>query len=117
MRAMKEVVERYSEVVIATPGGVVADAASFNLMLAECTTVWLEASPEDHMNRVIAQGDLRPMAASKEAMEDLKAILSGRSAFYSKASYRLNTSLQGLDASFLALRALLRNALRLPVEA
>jgi XRE family transcriptional regulator, aerobic/anaerobic benzoate catabolism transcriptional regulator len=65
MRAMKEVAERYSEVVIATPGGVVADAASFNLMLAECTTVWLEASPEDHMNRVIAQGDLRPMAASK----------------------------------------------------
>jgi XRE family transcriptional regulator, aerobic/anaerobic benzoate catabolism transcriptional regulator len=50
-------------------------------------------------------------------MEDLKAILAGRSAFYSKASYRLNTSMQDLDASFLALRLMLRNALRLPVEA
>jgi XRE family transcriptional regulator, aerobic/anaerobic benzoate catabolism transcriptional regulator len=114
MRAMTEVLQRYSEVVIATPGGVVADSGSFNLMLGECTTVWLEASPEDHMNRVIAQGDMRPIAASKEAMEDLKAILAGRSAFYSKANYRLNTSLQNLDASFLALRAILRKALQIP---
>jgi XRE family transcriptional regulator, aerobic/anaerobic benzoate catabolism transcriptional regulator len=113
MRAMNEVIQRYSQVIIATPGGVVADATSFNLMLAECTTVWLEASPEDHMNRVIAQGDMRPMAASKEAMEDLKAILAGRSAFYSKANFRLDTSAQDLDASFLALRAMLKKALQL----
>jgi XRE family transcriptional regulator, aerobic/anaerobic benzoate catabolism transcriptional regulator len=113
MRAMNEVIQRYSEVVIATPGGVVADATSFNLMLTECTTVWLEASPEDHMNRVIAQGDMRPMAASKEAMEDLKAILAGRSVFYSRANYRLNTSAHDLDATFLALRAMLKKALQL----
>jgi XRE family transcriptional regulator, aerobic/anaerobic benzoate catabolism transcriptional regulator len=113
MRAMTEVLQRYREVVIATPGGVVADAGSFNLILKECTTVWLEASPEDHMNRVIAQGDMRPMASSKEAMEDLKAILAGRSAFYSKALFRLNTSEQDLEASFMALRALLRGALPL----
>jgi XRE family transcriptional regulator, aerobic/anaerobic benzoate catabolism transcriptional regulator len=113
MRAMNDVLKRYTEVVIATPGGVVADSTSFDLMLNECTTVWLEASPEDHMNRVIAQGDLRPIAASKEAMEDLKSILAGRSAYYSKASYRLNTSLQSLEASFAALRTLLRDALQL----
>ena len=113
MRAMTEVIQRYSEVVIATPGGVVADSSSFNLMLKECTTVWLEASPEDHMNRVIAQGDMRPMASSKEAMEDLKVILAGRSAFYSKALFRLNTSEQNLEASFVALRSMLRGALPL----
>ena len=116
MRAMTEVIERYSEVVIATPGGVVTDSGSFNLMLNECTTVWLEASPEDHMNRVIAQGDMRPMASSKEAMEDLKAILAGRSSFYSKARFRLNTSAQDLEASFMALRALVRGALPLGAE-
>ncbi len=114
-RAMDEVLQRHSEVVIATPGGVVSDTASFNLMLSKCTTVWLEASPEDHMNRVIAQGDMRPMASSKEAMEDLKAILAGRSAYYSKANLRLNTSHQDLDASFLGLRALIRNALEIPI--
>lgn len=113
-RAMDEVLERYSEVVIATPGGVVNDTASFNLMLSKCTTVWLEASPEDHMNRVIAQGDMRPMASSKEAMEDLKAILAGRSAYYSKANLRVNTSHQDLGASFLSLRTLLRNTLEIP---
>jgi XRE family transcriptional regulator, aerobic/anaerobic benzoate catabolism transcriptional regulator len=114
-RAMDEVLARYSEVVIATPGGVVSDSASFNLMLSKCTTVWLEASPEDHMNRVIAQGDMRPMASSKEAMEDLKAILAGRSSFYSKAELHLNTSHQDLNASFLALRTILRNALEIPI--
>jgi XRE family transcriptional regulator, aerobic/anaerobic benzoate catabolism transcriptional regulator len=113
-RAMDEVLKRYSEVVIATPGGVVSDSASFNLMLSKCTTVWLEASPEDHMNRVIAQGDMRPMASSKEAMEDLKAILAGRSSFYSKAELHLNTSRQDLNASFVALRTILRKALEMP---
>jgi XRE family transcriptional regulator, aerobic/anaerobic benzoate catabolism transcriptional regulator len=116
MRAMSEVIQRFSEVVIATPGGVVADSTSFNMMLAECTTVWLEANPEDHMSRVIAQGDMRPMAASKEAMEDLKAILAGRSEFYSKADFRLNTSAQNLEASFQALRAIIRKALKPSTE-
>jgi shikimate kinase len=74
--------------VIATPGGLVSDPATFNLLLAHCTTVWLQADPEDHMKRVAAQGDLRPMAASREAMEDLKGILAGRAAFYSKAQFQ-----------------------------
>ena len=75
----------YPEAVIATAGGMVSDLVSFNLLLRHCTTVWLQADPEDHMARVAAQGDLRPMAASTEAMEDLKSILAGRAAFYSKA--------------------------------
>ncbi len=97
-RAMEEAIQIYPEAVIATPGGLVSDAATFNLMLAHCTTVWLQADAEDHMKRVTAQGDLRPMAASKEAMEDLRGILTGRAAFYSKAEFRLNTSDQPLDA-------------------
>jgi XRE family aerobic/anaerobic benzoate catabolism transcriptional regulator len=66
----------------------------------------LRADPEDHMNRVRAQGDTRPMAASREAMEDLKRILSGRTQFYSKADFTLDTSRQDLDESFERLVAL-----------
>jgi XRE family aerobic/anaerobic benzoate catabolism transcriptional regulator len=73
--------------------------------------VWLQAAPEDHMRRVIAQGDMRPMAASKEAMEDLKGILAGRAAFYSKADFHLDTSAQPLQETFQLLRRTLRQAL------
>ena len=77
-RALEEAIQIYPEAVIATPGGIVSDAATFNQLLSHCTTVWLQADPEDHMKRVTAQGDLRPMAASREAMADLKGILAGR---------------------------------------
>jgi XRE family aerobic/anaerobic benzoate catabolism transcriptional regulator len=113
-RALEEAIQIYPEAVIATPGGLVSDAATFNLLLAHCTTVWLQADPEDHMKRVTAQGDLRPMAASKEAMEDLKGILAGRAAFYSKAELSLDTSAQPLEPTFLALREMVRGALQLP---
>ena len=113
-RAVEEAIQIYPEAVIATPGGLVSDAATFNLLLAHCTTVWLQADPEDHMGRVRAQGDLRPMAASAEAMEDLKTILAGRSAFYSKAQLRINTSDQPLAETFLLLRKAVRAALLLP---
>mgnify|MGYP000847582105 FL=1 len=112
-RAIEEAIQIYPEAVIATPGGLVSDAASFNLLLSHCTTVWLRADAEDHMKRVAAQGDMRPMAASKEAMEDLKSILAGRTAFYSKAEFTLDTSAQALEPSFLALRDLVRRALKL----
>ena len=113
-RALEEAIQIYPEAVIATPGGIVSDPATFNLLLAHCTTVWLKAAPEDHLHRVAAQGDLRPMAASREAMEDLKGILAGRAAFYSKAELSLDTSAQPLPATFTALRGLVRDALRLP---
>ncbi|WP_298835167.1 helix-turn-helix transcriptional regulator [uncultured Piscinibacter sp.] len=113
-RALEEAIQIYPEAVIATPGGIVSDPANFNLLLAHCTTVWLQADAEDHMKRVLAQGDTRPMAASREAMEDLKSILAGRAAFYSKAEFRLDTSSQALEPTFVALRALVREALQLP---
>jgi XRE family transcriptional regulator, aerobic/anaerobic benzoate catabolism transcriptional regulator len=98
-RALEMLIQSHPKAIIATPGGMVSDAATFNLLLSSCTTVWLKAEPEDHMQRVIAQGDMRPMAASKEAMDDLKQILKGRAAFYSKADVTIDTSSQGIDAT------------------
>ncbi len=99
-RALDALIQSHPKAVIATPGGMVSDPATFNLLLSSCTTVWLKAEPEDHMQRVIAQGDMRPMAASKEAMDDLKQILKGRAAFYSKADVTIETSVQGLEPTF-----------------
>ena len=99
-RALEAVIQANPQAIIATPGGMVSDVATFNLLLSACTTVWLKAEPEDHMQRVIAQGDMRPMASSKEAMEDLKQILKGRAAFYSKADVTINTSAQDEGATF-----------------
>ena len=110
-RALEEAIRDHQSAVFAAPGGLVSDAASFNLLLAHCTTVWLKALPEDHMNRVIAQGDLRPMADSKEAMGDLKDILAGRGAFYSQAEFLLDTSAQPLAPTFALLRTLVRESL------
>ncbi len=112
-RALEETIQIYPEAVIATPGGLVSDPATFNQLLSHCTTVWLQADPEDHMKRVTAQGDLRPMAGSRQAMEDLKGILAGRAAFYSKAQHKVDTSAQSLDLSFRILRETVRAALQL----
>jgi XRE family aerobic/anaerobic benzoate catabolism transcriptional regulator len=112
-RALEEAIQIYPEMVLATPGGLVSDPATLNLLLAHCTTVWLQADPEEHMARVAAQGDLRPMAASAEAMEDLKRILAGRAAFYSKADLSVDTSGQTLEHSFQALREQVRTSLNL----
>lgn len=110
-RALEETIQLYPDAVIATPGGIVSDASTFNLLLANCFTVWLKASPEEHMNRVIAQGDLRPMAGNvgnSEAMDDLKRILAGRAAFYNKADLSFDTSGKSADACFQALLKLIK---------
>ena len=108
-RALEEALQIYPEVIIATPGGLVSDSVNFHVLLAHCYSIWLQATPADHMARVAAQGDLRPMAASREAMEDLERILGGRSAFYSKADLSFNTSAyDSLPAAFEALRAKVR---------
>jgi len=111
-RALDETIARHAVVVIATPGGLVADVAAYDLLLARCYTVWLQATPEDHMGRVAAQGDLRPMAASREAMDDLRRILAGRAPFYSRADATVDTSAQPLEPTY----ALLRERIRLARE-
>ncbi|MCW5233591.1 helix-turn-helix transcriptional regulator [Verminephrobacter eiseniae] len=110
-RALEETLQIHSEVVIATPGGIVSDPATFQQLLAHCTTVWLRAAPEEHMGRVVAQGDMRPMADSQEAMDDLRRILDGRAAFYSKADITIDTSGQTPDQSLQALVSGVRKAM------
>ena len=114
-RALEEAIQIYPEVVIATPGGLVADAANFNLLLQHCYTIWLQADPADHMSRVAAQGDMRPMAASPEAMDDLKRILAGRAAFYAKADLRFDTSAYTEEQAHRELRRQVRKVIGLPV--
>jgi len=110
-RALDEVVRLHSEAVIATPGGIVAEPATFNALLGHCTTVWLQASPEEHMTRVAAQGDTRPMAQSSEAMADLRRILAGRAAFYAKADASFDTSGRNEADSFAGLLELVSGLL------
>jgi XRE family transcriptional regulator, aerobic/anaerobic benzoate catabolism transcriptional regulator len=104
-RALEETIAAHPQAVIATGGGLVSEPATFELLLAHCFTVWLRASPEEHMQRVVAQGDLRPMAGSPEAMDDLKRILAGREASYAKADLSFDTGGKPLAEAFLGLRA------------
>ena len=107
-RALEETIRRHPRAVIATPGGIVADPATFSLLLAQCYTVWVRATPEEHMGRVLAQGDTRPMAGhagNAEAMGDLRRILDSRAAFYAKADEVFETSGRTVNESFESLRA------------
>jgi XRE family aerobic/anaerobic benzoate catabolism transcriptional regulator len=103
-RALEETVATFPRAVIATGGGLVSEASTYELLLSHCFTVWLRASPEEHMNRVVAQGDMRPMAGNGEAMDDLKRILGSREPFYAKADLTVDTGGKTLDDSFLELR-------------
>jgi XRE family aerobic/anaerobic benzoate catabolism transcriptional regulator len=103
-RTLDDVVQRFREAVIATPGGLVSDAATFNRLLDRCFTVWLQATPDEHMNRVLAQGDYRPMAGNAEAMDDLRRILAGRAPFYAKADLAFDTSGKTIEQAFAGLR-------------
>ena len=107
LRALEETVTGHARVVVATGGGLVTEPLTFDLLLARCYTVWLRAAPEDHMKRVIAQGDLRPMAGSTEAMTDLKRILAGRESAYARADLTFDTSGKSLADAYLELRAAL----------
>jgi len=106
--AVEQIIQSSHEVVLATPGGLVSEPATFNLLLEHCTTVWLKALPEEHMARVAAQGDMRPMSANPEAMDDLRRILDGRSAFYEKANVTIDTAGKDPDASLQELQSRLR---------
>lgn len=91
-RCLDEVIERYPRFVLATGGSLVSEPATFERLLTMCYTVWLRATPEEHMQRVIAQGDMRPMADNRESMSDLKRILEVREPLYRKADLTIDTS-------------------------
>jgi len=108
---------RCDAAVIATSGGLVSEPGNFNLLLSNCQSIWLQANPADHMQRVVEQGDFRPMAGTNEAMQDLRGILSAREPFYSRAQYRLDTSQQSLSATFDLLNQLVNNLLNRSIPA
>lgn len=90
--ALDDVLRQHKSFVVATSGSIVTEPGTLELLLASCFTVWVKAEPEEHMKRVIAQGDMRPMAHSARAMEDLISILRSREPLYAKAEGTLSTS-------------------------
>jgi XRE family transcriptional regulator, aerobic/anaerobic benzoate catabolism transcriptional regulator len=90
--ALDEVLRRHQHFVIATSGSIVTEPGTLELLLSSCFTVWVRAEPEEHMKRVMAQGDMRPMANSARAMEDLNSILKSRESLYAKAEMALTTT-------------------------
>jgi XRE family aerobic/anaerobic benzoate catabolism transcriptional regulator len=103
-RCLDKFVSEHESAVITVGGGIVSEAETFNLLLMNCYTVWIKASPEEHMSRVVAQGDLRPMEGSAEAMEDMRRILVARESLYSKADFTLDTTGRTPDECLMQLR-------------
>ncbi|MGB9149680.1 MAG: helix-turn-helix transcriptional regulator [Burkholderiales bacterium] len=91
-QCLEKTLAQNERAVISVGGGIVSQADTYNSLLENCFTVWIKATPEEHMSRVIAQGDMRPMRGHKEAMQDLKNLLAGREQLYAKADFTLDTS-------------------------
>jgi XRE family aerobic/anaerobic benzoate catabolism transcriptional regulator len=97
--SLEKVIADHEQVVIATAGGIVSSPETYALLLRRTHTVWVKAQPQEHMNRVIAQGDFRPMSENREAMSDLLAILDARSQDYAQAEAELDTSGKSVEQS------------------
>jgi XRE family transcriptional regulator, aerobic/anaerobic benzoate catabolism transcriptional regulator len=93
-RCLEDLLKRENRFVLATGGSLVSEPATYDRMLATCYTIWLKATPQEHMSRVIEQGDMRPMAQNPEAMSDLERILAERNLLYGKADATISTSNQ-----------------------
>ncbi len=109
-RTLERVLGESDRAVISVGGGIVSEKETYDYLLAHCYTIWLKAQPEEHMSRVIAQGDFRAMAGSDRAMEDLRGILESREPLYRKADTCVDTSGDSIDASFTKLKAALEAA-------
>src|SRR3984893_15989048 len=91
-QCLEDALRRHGRFVLASGGSLVSEPGTFERLLSSCFTVWVRTSPEEHMQRVIAQGDTRPMANSRDAMSDLKRILTEREVLYSKADIQIDTA-------------------------
>ncbi len=107
-QALDRVIEGHDRLVLAVAGGIVAEPATFSTLLARFHTIWLRASPQEHMSRVRAQGDERPMQDNPAAMDQLKSILASRETLYGQASAQLDTSGQPLAVSVDHVQQLIR---------
>jgi XRE family aerobic/anaerobic benzoate catabolism transcriptional regulator len=109
-RTLERVLRAGDRAVISVGGGIVSEKETYDYLLAHCYTIWLKAQPEEHMSRVIAQGDFRAMAGSDRAMEDLRGILESREPLYRKADTTVDTSNESVGESFAKLKAALEAA-------
>ena len=107
-RCLEKVLRERDRCVIATGGSVVSEPGTYDLLLSTCFTVWLKALPEEHMARVVAQGDTRPMAGNAEAMDDLRRILDGRGVLYGQADAIVDTAGRTVERSLKDLQKAIR---------
>ena len=105
------VIKRYTKVVLAVAGGIVEEPTTYGTLLNRFATVWLSASPDEHMSRVIEQGDSRPMADNPAAMEELKRILREREDYYARATFHVDTSGRTFQETSDELAELLRSGI------
>ncbi len=107
-QALERIIATHDSVFLAVAGGIVAEPDTYKTLLANFHTIWVKATPDDHMSRVRAQGDTRPMAGNPEAMEQLKSILTSREALYARAEAQLDTSGKSVEQSCEDLFTLIR---------
>jgi len=103
-RALERVLAQHDRAVIATGGGLVTDTATYKMLLERCVCVWLKASPEEHMARVIAQGDMRPFKGRSAALDEIRQLLADRDRLYRRANATVDTSGKTLRQSLNELR-------------
>lgn len=103
-RALERVLSSRERAVIATGGSIVTDAGSYKLLRERCTCVWLKASPEEHMARVIAQGDMRPFKGSSAALDEIRKLLTDRERLYRRADLTIDTSGKALRQTLAELK-------------
>ena len=112
-KALFRTLNEYDSCCIETGGSIVSEPKELNLLLTTCLVIWVRATPEEHMDRVIAQGDLRPMANNNDAMEDLRRILKERNPYYGKAHAVLDTSGKSIEQSYSELIKLIQEQSKL----
>jgi XRE family aerobic/anaerobic benzoate catabolism transcriptional regulator len=103
-RALERVLGEYPQAVIATGGSLVTDPGTFELLLERCRCIWLKAAPEEHMSRVIAQGDMRPFKGRSAALDEIRKLLADRDRLYGRASATVDTSGKTVRQSLADLR-------------
>ena len=107
-RTLERVLRENNHAVLSVGGGIVSEKETYDFLLSNCYTVWVKAQPEEHMSRVIAQGDFRAMAGNDRAMEDLRRILEAREPLYRKADMCLDTSGNSVEESFAKMKVALQ---------
>ena len=111
-RTLERVLREHDRAVLSVGGGVVSENETYDYLLSHYYTIWIKAQPEEHMSRVIAQGDFRVMAGNDRAMEDLRRILEAREPLYRKADMSLDTSGDSPEQSFGKLRLTLQESIQ-----